>query len=111
MTDLAKDNKKVREAGMSYGKWRALQEEHQASVKRKKRKQHLVTSSGFDITLFCKLYNLGLNDKEIAQQMGNCAKTVYLFRKHNNIAQNNVKSETLNARKKLKPESFIVPAQ
>ena len=103
MTDLAQDNQSAKEAGLSYGKWRASQEIYPLDFKNKK---HVITDGGFDLTLFCELYNSGLLDRDIATRMGSKEWFILRFRKAKKLPHNRITKEALEARPKITVDSL-----
>jgi len=104
MTDLAQDNQCAREAGLSYGKWRSTQGVNPFGLAGKK---HMVDDKGFDLTLFCELYNSGFFDMDIATGMGCKECRIQRFRKDKKLPHNHITKEALDRRPKLTVESLI----
>lgn len=87
MTDLARDDRRAQEVGLSYGQWRAAQKpssqkqrdlpEPQNPKRYTEERQH----HEFDIARFVELYNLGYSDSEIAAEIDVPREYVYQHRK------------------------------
>ena len=64
MHGLAEDNRKAREAGMTYGQWAAI---HNQDIEPRKEEDTSDPYSIASIQAYLDLYNTGMNDRKIGR--------------------------------------------
>lgn len=103
MKQLSVDNAQARKCGLSYGQWRSQCQENQMNQNYKR----LVTKDGFDLTLFCDLYNAGYSDCNIGNRMGCKPWMIADVRKQCGLPHNRITKKALKARQKVTAESLV----
>jgi hypothetical protein len=67
LRDLAEDNRKAREAGMTYGQWAAI---HNQEIEPRKEADTSDPYSIASIQAYLDLYNTGMNDRSVSEILG-----------------------------------------